>query len=135
MSVKKTRPRPTLSPLRKAVRALQRRMSVVLRKRQLATEERRVVKSQKHKFPSHVVSICYRRWRRFKLPPLHRFPRHSMTLSARATNVAGTVTPIALAVLRLITSSNLVGCSTGMSATLVPRRSLRVCWSITSKKS
>ena len=43
-----------------------------------------------------------------------------MTLSAFATNVAGTVTPIALAVLRLITSSNLVDCSTGMSATLVP---------------
>ena len=36
-------------------------------------------------------------------------PRHSITLSARATNVAGTVTPIPLAVLRLITSSNLVG--------------------------
>jgi hypothetical protein len=34
---------------------------------------------------------------------------HSITLSARATNVAGTVTPIALAVLRLITSSNFVG--------------------------
>jgi len=45
-------------------------------------------------------------------------PRYSITLSARTNNASGTVTPIALAVLRLITSSNLVGCSTGMSATL-----------------
>jgi hypothetical protein len=48
---------------------------------------------------------------------------HSMTLSARANKPSGTVTPIALAVFRLITSSNLVGCSTGMSASLVPRKS------------
>ena len=41
---------------------------------------------------------------------------YSITLSARTNNASGTVTPIALAVLRLITSSNLVGCSTGMSA-------------------
>ena len=52
---------------------------------------------------------------------------YSITLSARATNVAGTVTPSALAVLRLITSSNLVGCSTGMSAGLMPRKSLASC--------
>ena len=45
---------------------------------------------------------------------------HSITLSARASNAGGTVTPSAVAVLRFITSSNLVGCSTGMSATLVP---------------
>jgi hypothetical protein len=57
---------------------------------------------------------------------------HSITLSARATNVAGTVTPIALAVLRLITSSNLVGCSTGMSATLVPWKSWTICRGIIS---
>src|SRR6476469_5979020 len=37
-------------------------------------------------------------------------------LSAGATNVACTVMPSALAVLRLITSSHLVGCSIGMSA-------------------
>jgi hypothetical protein len=48
---------------------------------------------------------------------------YSITLSARANNASGTVTPIALAVLRLITSSNLFGCSTGMSPTLVPRKS------------
>jgi hypothetical protein len=45
---------------------------------------------------------------------------YSITLSARANNDSGTVTPIALAVLRLITNSNLVGCSTGMSATVMP---------------
>ena len=60
---------------------------------------------------------------------------HSITLSARATNVAGTVTPIPLAVLRLITSSNLVACSTGMSATLVPRRTWTICWAIISENS
>ena len=52
-----------------------------------------------------------------KLPELMRslsrpLP-YSITLSARANNASGTVTPIALAVLRLITSSNLLGCSTG----------------------
>jgi hypothetical protein len=34
---------------------------------------------------------------------------YSISLSARSNNASGTVTPIALAVLRLITSSNLVG--------------------------
>ena len=38
-------------------------------------------------------------------------PPHSITSSARASSVGGTVRPSALAVLRLITSSNLVGCS------------------------
>src|SRR5262245_49511587 len=37
------------------------------------------------------------------------FP-HSITSSARASSVAGTSRPSALAVLRLITSSNFVGC-------------------------
>ena len=41
---------------------------------------------------------------------------HSRTSSARARMEGGTVRPSALAVLRLITSSNLVGCSTGRSA-------------------
>jgi hypothetical protein len=48
---------------------------------------------------------------------------YSITLSARANNASGTMTPSALAVLRLITSSNFVGCWTGMSATLMPRKS------------
>src|SRR5947209_11547730 len=47
---------------------------------------------------------------------------HSMTSSARASSDGGTVSPSALAVLRLITSSNLVGCCTGKSAGLSPLR-------------
>jgi len=47
---------------------------------------------------------------------------YSITLSARTRNVSGIVSPSAFAVVRLTTKSNLVGCSTGMSAGLVPRR-------------
>jgi hypothetical protein len=53
-----------------------------------------------------------------------RAPRHSITVSARARNVSGNVSPIALAVLRLTMSSNLVGNCTGSSLTLAPRSSL-----------
>src|SRR5262249_10814908 len=49
-------------------------------------------------------------------------PLHSITSSASASSLSGTVRPSALAVLRLSTSSNLVGCSTGRSAGLVPLR-------------
>src|SRR5262249_4346159 len=49
---------------------------------------------------------------------------HSITSSARSRNDSGIVRPRALAVVRLITRSNLVGCSTGISAGLVPRRIL-----------
>jgi hypothetical protein len=53
------------------------------------------------------------------------FPvRYSITWSARASSVAGTSMPSVLAVLRLITSSYLVGCSTGISAGLAPLRIL-----------
>src|SRR5204863_6541036 len=67
-------------------------------------------------------------------PDFHRLDRtsfgwrtYSITSSARANNAGGTVTPIALAVLRLNVSSNLNGCSTGTSATLVPRKSWMAC--------
>src|SRR5262245_15006941 len=49
---------------------------------------------------------------------------HSITSSARATSDGGTVRLSALAVLRLMTSSNFVGCSTGRSAGLAPFRIL-----------
>src|SRR5437763_6944927 len=49
-------------------------------------------------------------------------PVHSMTSSARASSDCGTVSPSAFAVLRLMTNSNLVGCSTGRSAGLAPLR-------------
>ena len=51
---------------------------------------------------------------------------HSMTLSARVSNVAGTSMPSDLAVCRLMTSSNLVDCTTGKSAGLAPLRILPV---------
>jgi hypothetical protein len=42
------------------------------------------------------------------------------TLSARARTFGGIVSPICLAALRLIASSNFVGCSTGKSAGFIP---------------
>ena len=49
---------------------------------------------------------------------------YSITSSARESNEGGTVRPSALAVFKLITSSNRVGCSTGKSAGLAPLRIL-----------
>ena len=49
-------------------------------------------------------------------------PSHSITSSARASNDGGMTRPSALAVLRLMTSSNWVGCSTGRSTGLTPAR-------------
>ena len=43
-------------------------------------------------------------------------PSHSITSSARRRKDSGIFSPIALAVVRLMTSSNLVGCKTGRSA-------------------
>ena len=52
------------------------------------------------------------------------FP-HSITSSARASSVGGTSRPSAFAVLRLMTSSNLVGAWTGRSLGFAP---LRMRW-------
>src|SRR5262249_184669 len=49
---------------------------------------------------------------------------HSITSSVRASSVGGTVRPSAFAALRLMTSSNLVGCSIGRSAGLAPLKIL-----------
>jgi hypothetical protein len=46
--------------------------------------------------------------------------RHSITSSARATKVGGMVIPTAFAVFRLMTSSNLVGCTIGRFAGFSP---------------
>src|SRR5262245_15417172 len=64
--------------------------------------------------------------------PCHRRPAeqpnevattdHSITSSARASSVGGTSRPSALAVLRLITNSYLVGACTGRSAGFSPLR-------------
>ena len=51
-------------------------------------------------------------------------PPHSITSSARVRSDSGMVSPSALAVVRLITSSNLVGCSTGKSPGFAPRKIL-----------
>src|SRR5262249_37013317 len=53
-------------------------------------------------------------------------PFHSITASARVSIIGGSSRPIAFAVLRLITSSNLVACSIGRSAGLVPLRILTI---------
>src|SRR5262249_18285197 len=52
--------------------------------------------------------------------------RDSITSSARASSVGGRSSPSAFAVVRLMVRSNLVGCSTGMSAGLAPRRTLSI---------
>src|SRR5262249_5562255 len=56
---------------------------------------------------------------RNELAPLYRC-NHSITSSARASSVGGISRPSALAVLRLITSSNFVGNCTGRSAGFSP---------------
>ena len=62
----------------------------------------------------------------FLLPDDGRAPldRHWISSSARPSSDGGIVSPSALAVLRLITSSNFVGCSTGRSPGLAPWRIL-----------
>ena len=55
-------------------------------------------------------------------PQASRQSTHSITSSARARIDGGTVRPRALAVFRLTTSSNFVGCWTGRSAGLAPLR-------------
>ena len=64
-------------------------------------------------------------------PDFHRLDRtsfawrtHSITSSARGSSDCGTVRPSILAVFRLITNSNLVGCKTGKSEGFSPLRIL-----------
>src|SRR5262249_60523682 len=52
----------------------------------------------------------------------HDLRAHSITSSAATCSVGGTVRPSALAVLRFITNSNLVGCKTGKSVGFSPLR-------------
>src|SRR5262249_35949654 len=58
---------------------------------------------------------------RYERAALHRCS-HSITSSARASRLSGTVRPSAFAVLRLMTSSNLVGCWTGRLLGFSPLR-------------
>ena len=54
----------------------------------------------------------------------NRFASYLMILSARYSKDCGIVRPICLAVFKLITNSNFVGCCTGRSAGLAPFRIL-----------
>src|SRR5262249_54464189 len=68
-----------------------------------------------------------RRQRPYRRPakPRDEFPpSHSITSSARNRNDSGIVRPIAFAAMRLMTNSILDHCSTGISAGLVPRKTL-----------
>ena len=88
----------------------------------------------------NVRLVCTLRNLSQTLPKVREVPhnrtadRYSITLSARASNIEGTVMPSASAVLRLITNSNLVGCSIGRSAGLAPRKSLTSCRLTSSPK-
>src|SRR5262245_50822757 len=80
--------------------------------------------------PDGLLGLCARRHRQGRRAADKRdelaTPHHSITSSARASSDGGTSMPRALAVLRLITSSNFVACSTGKSAGLAPLRILAV---------
>jgi hypothetical protein len=60
---------------------------------------------------------------------------YSITSSAVASRVGGTVKPRALAVVRLMTSSKVVGSSTGMSPGFAPRRILSTISAARRKRS
>ena len=60
-----------------------------------------------------LIELC-----KTKFASCHDVFAYSITSSARASSDGGTVRPNAFAVLRLITSSNFVGCSMGKSSAL-----------------
>jgi hypothetical protein len=55
---------------------------------------------------------------------MHQKADYSITSSARASSVGGISIPSAFATTRLMTRSNLVGCSTGRSPGFAPRKIL-----------
>src|SRR5262249_2478524 len=75
--------------------------------------------------PTHLIGLLrlrHKRPRRCRATDKRdeRATFHSITSSARAMSVGGTVRPSAFAVLRLMMSSIFVGCSTGSSAGCAP---------------
>jgi hypothetical protein len=68
----------------------------------------------------HRSEIAGRRCRRAADETYELASLHSITSLAKASNVGGIERPSAFAVFMLITSSNLVACSTGKSAGLAP---------------
>src|SRR5262249_32772830 len=72
---------------------------------------------------SLLLCACHNRPHRRTAEPRDERPSsHSMTSSARANKECGTSRSMALAVLRLMTNSNLTVCHTGMSAGFSPLR-------------
>jgi len=93
------------------------------RSRPGADRKRRRQRRLHHAVRSHGWSIVPAQVRNpdiRKAAQISELQPHSITSSARARVVDGTVSPNACAVLRLITRSNLVGCSIGRSAGLMP---------------
>src|SRR5262249_25495177 len=88
----------------------------------------RVVLGMRHKhadppFPFGLLRVCPERpSRRAAEQRDERAAPHSITSSARASSVGGTVRPSAFAVLRLSTKSYLTGACTGRAAGLSPLR-------------
>jgi hypothetical protein len=80
-----------------------------------ATADTRGYRSELLKMPHAVANT---RWDRFSWAE----SGYSMTSSARARIVGGMLRPSSFAVLRLTTSSKVVGCITGRSAGLAPSR-------------
>src|SRR5205814_576060 len=86
-----------------------------------------VCEAHQHADAAHALALLRPRRER----PCHRraaeqgyelAPPHSITSSACASRLCGTARPIARAVCALTTSSNLVGCATGMAAGFSPLR-------------
>jgi len=86
--------------------------------------------------PPHATLAPRRSATTLPVPDLHRLIApalpgaflHSISSSARNRNDSGIVSLSALAVVKLITRSNFLGCSTGMSLGFAPRRILST-WS------
>jgi hypothetical protein len=68
------------------------------------------------------------RWANSGCERSQQIASYSITSSTRRRNDSGIGTPSAFAVMRLMTRSNLVGCSTGISSGFAPRRILST-WS------
>src|SRR5215211_6046995 len=74
---------------------------------------------------SRLLPACHQRPRRSAAESQdERAPPHSITSSARTRSVGGIVRPRVFAVFALMTSSNLVGCSTGSSPGFSPLKIL-----------
>jgi len=78
-----------------------------------------LLRAQRHNVTRMATSRPQQLRRHWQSLPAQPVP-YSITSSALASNVGGMARPSTLAVLRLIASSNLVGCATGKVAGLAP---------------